>query len=102
MIQDKALCPVCFKEYGVSRLRRERPTCPECDSEAMEIDLVSKRKFLAKISLAEIQGLRDSWAKDTRFLPAYHSEKLARIEALCKAKKQLSASPRKAVVKKAR
>ena len=87
---DRAICPVCLVEYGASRLRKPRATCPDCDGEAMEVGLVSKRKLLERSSLAALEDSRERWAKAAAgFLPEYHAAKLARLDALVAAKRKL-------------
>src|SRR6188768_3447576 len=92
---DRAICPVCLQEYGLSRLRG-RGTCPDCDSEAMEIGLVRKKKLLERMTLEELVGHRDRWAADTSFLPEYHAAKLQRLDRLLREKRSLDAASRKA------
>ncbi|HEV8268987.1 MAG TPA: MmcQ/YjbR family DNA-binding protein [Thermoanaerobaculia bacterium] len=89
---DKALCPVCFGEYP-STLLRKGPlyrSCPDCSSEAMEIEVVSKAAFLEKTTLAELTDLRDRWKNEKGFLPEYHARKLRRLDAIVRAKKALA------------
>ena len=93
---DRAICPVCLAEYGAARLRGSRATCPDCDGEAMEIDLVSKQSLLERTSLESLLDSRERWAKARKdFLPEYHASKLARLDALVEAKRKLPAKKAK-------
>ena len=91
-LPDKALCPMCFRQYSAAQLRSEWPLCADCSGEAMDIGLESLRKWLAGTTARELVAIRRRWAADAKsFLPAYHREKLLRIDRLIEAKKRLSA-----------
>jgi hypothetical protein len=81
-IAERYLCPACFTQYSSTQIQLEWPTCPDCYSEAIEIDVIPLEKFLADTSLAMLQEWLDSWASAKGFNPEYHARRRRQIEAV--------------------
>ena len=78
---------MCLVAYAISR-RGQR--CPDCDSEAMEIELVSRKGLLGRVTLEQWLDSRERWVRDAKsFLPEYHAARLARLDALIELKKSM-------------
>jgi hypothetical protein len=97
---DRSICPLCFRLYPSSLARSEWPMCADCSSEAIDMDVIPLRRYLADNSLRELTELRDSWAASDEFLPAYKAEKLKRISYVLELKRRLGPTRKRASRKK--
>jgi len=79
---DQAMCPICFKLYPVCRLNDEWPTCPDCESEAITVDLVAMSDFLGRHTIADLRALLEKWNAASGFRETYKRQKQERIEHL--------------------
>jgi hypothetical protein len=72
------LCPVCFHFYAT--IDPKWPTCPDCGSEAMDVDVVPLDQFLQEHTLENLQDTREKWAAVQGFRETYKQKKLERID----------------------
>ena len=87
---DRAICPLCLVDHAISQLGRR---CADCDSEAAEIELVSRAELLRRVPLEQWLDFRERWARETRFLPDYHAARLRRLDALVAMKRASGREP---------
>jgi hypothetical protein len=85
---DRSICPVCFTQYPLAKAVSEFPTCPECESEAISIDLEPFEAFLARHSLQNLQDTLAKWNEAAGFLESYKESKRKRIESVIAAKSE--------------
>ena len=85
MANDATLiCPLCFLQFPRSAAMA---TCPDCGSEAIEIDAVPLSQYLTDHTLNDLQTLLAKWdAAAKSFNPSYHAAKRARMVAVIEMK----------------
>jgi hypothetical protein len=77
---EQAICPLCYNLYPETLAHKKYPFCPDCGSEAIDVEVVPLRRYLAETSTASLIQWRDSWAAITGFRENYKAAKLERIE----------------------
>jgi len=82
MLQHRTICPLCFEQYGAGEIVADYPMCPDCSSEAMDIEVEGFADFMAEKTYAELNDVLQRWESTDGFLPAYKDAKAARIRAL--------------------
>jgi hypothetical protein len=83
---DSSICPVCFTLYPIAAARSQNPTCPDCGSEAIEVDLEPLTTFLERHCEAELREKLSKWNAATGFYESYKEAKRKRIEVAIAAK----------------
>ena len=85
---DECICPVCFSFHPGFRVRLECPTCPDCASEALTVDVILLKHFLAEATLDKLVEMRNEWALIEGFNETYKGEKLKRMSRVVELKKE--------------
>jgi hypothetical protein len=80
------ICPACLEQYPPGSIPVDASCCPECYSEAREIDVVSYKEFLDRISVQRLEEMRSRWSTKTGLLPQFKALVATRIEDLIRAK----------------
>lgn len=81
------ICPICFATYSSGQIIKERPTCPDCASEAIEMDVIPYDKFLADTPLADLEAILRRIEADTYLRESYRNLKADRVRQLIDKKK---------------
>jgi len=81
---EKSICPVCFTIWPIEQARKGYGTCPDCDSEAIGIELVPLDQFLKDETVESLRELLAKWEKAEGFYESYKQAKSKRIEAVIK------------------
>jgi hypothetical protein len=85
---DRLICSICFQSFHPSAVDAQRPSCPHCDSEAIDTEVIPLRRFLGETSLQDLVELERTWSEATGFYESYKQAKLKRIQRVVKLKKQ--------------
>jgi hypothetical protein len=85
-MNDKSVCPTCFSLFPLSFASLVPSTCPDCDSEAMSVDLTPLEDFIASHSLEELRNILAKWSAVTGFRDSYKLAKTKRIEIVIELK----------------
>jgi hypothetical protein len=91
MKANQSICPICFDVYPASSAAQDPALCPDCGSEAIDIELVPLGTFLAETSTQKLTELRERWIAATGFLESYKAAKLQRIDAVLALRRSLDA-----------
>lgn len=86
---ESMICPVCFRRYSAMTIPKEYPLCPDCDSEAIGVEVVPLGDFLNETSLAQLEEISADWSASQEFLPDYKQTKQRRIDDLIARKRKL-------------
>ena len=86
-MKDRHICPVCFALYRSSSVGDDWPMCPDCESEAISVEVEPLADFLARHSPAELQQIADEWHAATGYRESYKQTKLQRIEQVLELKR---------------
>ena len=78
-MKDQHICPVCFALYPSSSVGDDWPMCPDCESEAISVEVEPIADFLARHSPAELQQIADEWDAATDSRESYKQTKQKRI-----------------------
>lgn len=78
----ETICPLCFERYGVREIITAYPMCPDCSSEAIDIEVEPYDSFMASKTYADLDEVLRRWEQVDGFLPAYKEAKTSRIRAL--------------------
>lgn len=81
-LQHRTICPLCFEQYEAGEIIAEYPMCPDCSSEAMDIEVEGLADFIASKTYADLDGVLRRWEQVEGFLPAYKEAKASRIRSL--------------------
>lgn len=76
------ICPLCFGRYGPGEIIAAYPTCPDCSSEAIDVEVEDFASFMASKTYADLDDVLRRWEQVEGFLPAYKEAKASRIRAL--------------------
>jgi hypothetical protein len=76
------ICSLCFERYGPGEIAADYPMCPDCSSEAMEIEVENFASFMASKTYADLEDALQRWQQVEGFRPAYKEAKASRIRAL--------------------
>lgn len=87
------ICPGCFARYAPNTIRADYPICPDCNSEAKEIELMSHGDFMSRISPADLEQMRERWSQREDLLPMYKQDVLNRIDELVLERSLIDAQP---------
>lgn len=78
----ETICPACFERYGSGEIVAAYPACPDCSSEAMDIEVKNFSEFMASTTASELDALLTRWEQAEGFRPEYKKAKAARIRSL--------------------
>lgn len=65
------ICPVCFARYPSNSVCADYPICSECESEAMEIELIPYEDFISRVSVSDLERIDAWWDAREDLLPNY-------------------------------
>jgi hypothetical protein len=85
-LQDETICPGCLARYLPNTILVEYPFCPDCSSEAMDIDVVSYREFVDAHPLAEFEEMKRQWDVREGLVPKFKELVSKRINELIREK----------------
>jgi hypothetical protein len=88
-LSTATICPACLEKYPAGSIPIEAPCCSDCYSEAREINVVSYKEFLDRISAQQLEDMRVKWSAKTGLLPQFKALVANRIEDLIRAKHAL-------------
>lgn len=87
MIAVVTICPGCFAHYAPGTISAEYPICPECSSEATEVELIPHADFMDRLSLADLEQIKERWSRREDLLPNYKQAVLKRVEEIIREKR---------------
>jgi hypothetical protein len=76
------VCTRCFTRFPAGTLSAAWPTCADCTSEGMELEVAALDAFLDAHTLADLDALAARWDAAEGMRPAYKAYKAANIAAL--------------------
>ena len=88
-IPTVTICPACLEQFPAGSIPVEAPCCPDCYSEALQVDVVPYREFLDRNSAEQLEEMRVRWSTKTGLLPQFKALVANRIEELIRAKRAL-------------
>lgn len=88
-LQFETICPACLERYSENTIDAEYSTCPECASEAMEIDVIAYSEYLSKTTIEELKSMQLKWAARERLRVEFKSLVAQRIDGLLRDKNAL-------------
>jgi hypothetical protein len=68
---DDLICPACLTVYQHGEISPDRPTRPERNLQAADIDVIPYRRFLAESSLDNLESRTDRAASRDDLLPGF-------------------------------
>lgn len=82
MIEGQTICPACLATYPSGTIIAEWPYCPDCSSEAMDIDVQNLEAYLASHTMEDFDRMLATWHGSDKFLPGFKALVIERIERL--------------------
>lgn len=81
-LAHRSICPVCFQQYPPGEVAVDYPFCPDCASEAMDIEVEEFASFMTSKTITDFDVILDRWNQVEGMRPAYKEEKALRIRSL--------------------
>lgn len=81
-MQAEAICPVCAEIFPPGSVSKDFPTCPECYSEAIEVEVQPLGSFMASKTVRELEDMLTRWEATQGFRPEYKKLKADRLRHL--------------------
>lgn len=83
-IEQLHVCEICFHTYPSSSVNPEWPTCPDCESEALSINLIPLRTYLESSDRQALEDIKTKIMSNTNLYEHYRKAVADRIEGLIK------------------
>jgi len=81
-VMTVSVCPLCCEIIPAGTVSAEYPCCPDCSSEAIDIDVIPLAEFLEGKTVEDLRELLRRSEAAEGFLPAYKEIKSERIRQL--------------------
>ena len=87
MARPDFICPICWRTFAASEIPPEWPCCPDCESEAISVDVARFDEFVCSTTEDELQEAIRSWQDASNLRDEFRRTVIARIRAVLKLKR---------------
>jgi hypothetical protein len=85
---QRSICPVCWRTFEAGEIQVEWPTCPDCYSEAVEVEVLPFDDFVRSKSIADLQEAVRSWQDKGELRESFRKTVVKRIRSVIEVKRE--------------